>query len=207
MDQFRFLNQIRGYKIKLNEHFAHCKSLQSCKTKAINSSLFILFFANSNISAQDIYLDDGIKKIVATLDAKYWKKDITNIAILGFRMKSDTSENVCQYVKDMFMKELSSSRFTAIDPTVVNKLVNDRPWKLTNVTNYAFMHNYEAVLFRKVDVSVNGYLYGVIDNQDGNITISIYLLADGVFNQIGFASQHIIANSKPNNLLDKSARN
>lgn len=130
---------------------------------------------------------ENIQKMATEFEAKYPGRIKVKIAILQFRTKDNQLTRFNQYLQDEFFSMYKNSpRFEVIDQVSVNRLLESSNWNLENSSSFEKYTELSEQLFRNVGVIPDAFIYGVIEDNIETITISGYIVPNGIMsNSIG----------------------
>jgi hypothetical protein len=134
-----------------------------------------------NVSSQDTYLSDGIKKLATQIQQELTPNSNGGVAFLGFHMKDKNLQNKMTLNANFLLHEaLMELNYSLIDQIIVDAMVKEKPWKAESLYEMDFMNAYEKRLFIKNDMDIAGYMYGLISEENESIILKVYLLSEGM---------------------------
>ncbi|HOG18893.1 MAG TPA: hypothetical protein PKW37_00425 [Salinivirgaceae bacterium] len=175
------------------------------KRIAIFFIVALFTFNISNAQEQDD-LTLAIKKIAKDLENKHSGANKIKIAILQFRTKDNKLTKFNDFVQEeLYSAYKNSARFEVIDQNAINDLIQSYGW--TNDKARSFEHNEEfgKFIFEQLGYVANAIIYGQITDNDETITLTAYLVPNGINRNIVSVEKF---NSSPftDKLLGKSIR-
>ncbi len=133
----------------------------------------------SNAKSDD--LEDNIKRMANELEAKYPGTIKVRVAILQFRTSSNELTRFNQYLQDqLFSIYLNSKRFEVIDQVTVNRLIEASNWNLDVSSSFEKYNELSEQIFRNLGLVPDAFIYGLIDEQPDWVTITSYILPNGI---------------------------
>ncbi len=137
-------------------------------------------FNVSNAQEQDD-LTLAIKNIAKDLESKHSGANKIKVAILQFRTKDNKLTKFNDFIQDeLSLVYKNSIRFEVIDQNAINDLIQSYGW--TNDKARSFEHNedFGKFIFDQLGYVANALIYGQIADNEETITLTAYLIPNGI---------------------------
>ncbi len=150
--------------------------------KKIITLFIVSFFALSGLIAQEQEdLAIVINKIAKDLEAKHSGANKIKIAILQFRTKDNKLTKFNDFIQDeLYQAYKGSSRFEVIDQNAINDLIQSYGWTNDKARNFDHNENFGKFIFEQLGYVANAIIFGQIADNDETITLTAYLVPNGV---------------------------
>ena len=145
----------------------------------MKKSILLLFVGLTafTVSAQDVFLDQAIAEIGTQLQSSQRAVRTLKLAVMHFRTADNRLTDINQYIQDELQQQFKPmNRFSLIDPLGVNIRCKAAGWNLDMRDN---IHVYQVIsesLFKEFNEVPDGFLYGVINDNDNYLTLTAYLV-------------------------------
>lgn len=132
-------------------------------------------------NAQESLLGDHIKSLTDELAANSTDKKTIQVAVLDFRTSDNRITAFNTYLQNEFHKNYKNSgNFLLIDQNNINRVLTNNDWDLDKSNDYSVYATLREDIFKTLGVGVDGFIYGQINDNDETITITAYLIPQGV---------------------------
>lgn len=163
-------------------------------------SIFLINLANS----QESLLSDHIKSLANELEDNYAAKKPIQVAVLDFRTSDNRITSFNTYLQNEFHKNYKSSgAFRLIDQNNLNRVLANNDWDLDKSNNYEMYATLREDIFKTLGVGADAFIYGQINDNNETITITAYLIPQGVKPSRTHATVTFPSNEETDRLLGK----
>ncbi len=172
--------------------------------KKLITSLFLLLTITCNpINIQsDFALENAIVKLVGDLTIKYTNKYKVHFAVLQFRTEDDKVSRFNHVIQNEIISALGNiSNIKVIEQYSVNHLIEEQGWSLANSSSFKVYSNLNESLFKSAGIIADVFVYGVVRVDSNSVTITGYLIPDGIASNSIKSTVQIPIKDLPNNLL------
>jgi hypothetical protein len=144
--------------------------------------LIVSVFFFSGLKAQEQEeLTAVIQKIAQELETKHAGPNKIKIAILQFRTKDNKLTKFNEFIQDeLFQAYRNSKRFEVIDQNAINDMIQSYGWTNDKARNFVHNENFGKYIFDQVGYVANAIIFGTIADNDETITLTTYLVPNGV---------------------------
>jgi hypothetical protein len=162
------------------------------------------YFGFSNNEAQ---IKQSVRNIAKELEAKHPGSSKLKVAILEFRTSDNGLTRFNQFIQDELVAYYASSkRFEIIDPNAINRLVTSYGWDLEKSNSFQVYSELSELIFKNLGVVPGAFIYGQVNDNNENITITGYLVPNGIKSTNIFYAQTFQSSGITDNLLGKPIR-
>jgi hypothetical protein len=143
--------------------------------------LFVLFLLAGNSSAQEATLNEHIKKLTDELEQTYPTRRPVEVAVLDFRTSDNRITAFNTYLQNAFHENYKGSRtFRLFDQDNVNRILSSSEWDLEKSNNFTTYATLREDIFKTLGLGADAFIYGQINDNNETITITAYLIPQGV---------------------------
>ncbi|MCB8964630.1 MAG: hypothetical protein H6536_06295 [Bacteroidales bacterium] len=167
-------------------------------------ALFLLLGGNSPRNNTNDYpaINKAVDKLVVDLVSRYPKKNQPYLAVLQFR----TSNNNLPKFNQLIVNQINASKvvrssFNLIEPSSVNHLIDEMGWNLSMSSSYSAYSKINESIFRATGLIADAYLYGTIRVDEEMVTITAYIVPNGIASSAISSSVQIPIRDVPENWL------
>ena len=140
-------------------------------------SILLINYTN----AQESLLSDHIKSLSNELEANYAGKKTIQVAVLDFRTSDNRITAFNTYLQNAFQSNYKGSvAFRLIDQNNINRLLSNSNWDLDQSNDFTTYASLREDIFSTLGVGADAFIYGQINDNDETITITAYLIPQGV---------------------------
>lgn len=169
------------------------------------ASIFTLSL--NGFSNNEEAIKQSINKIAQELESKYSGRTKAKVAILQFRTNDNKLTAFNSYIVDeLNMIFKSSSRFEVIDQNAMNKVVEGFKWSLEMSNDFRHYSDLSEQIFRNIGLVPELFIYGQINDRDQTITLTGYLVPNGLKSTNLYSTQIIESSEITDKLLGKPIR-
>ncbi|HPD96156.1 MAG TPA: hypothetical protein PLA24_09700 [Tenuifilaceae bacterium] len=152
-------------------------------------------------------LKQSIGAIANDLLAKHSGSSKVKIAILQFRTNNNKLTPFNAYIQDeLVLNYQNSKRFEVIDQNAINIITEDYGWNLDNCTNFKSYSELSENIFRGLGLIPEAFIYGQIKDNGETITITGYIVPNGVKSTNISSTQVVKSSALTDKLLGKPIR-
>ncbi|KAB2872457.1 MAG: hypothetical protein F9K37_00210 [Bacteroidales bacterium] len=172
--------------------------------KKLITSLFLLLTITCNpINIQsDLALENAVAKLVSELTIKYSNKYKVHFAVLQFRTEDDKVSRFNHVIQNEIIAALRDiSNIMVIEQYSGNHLLEEQGWSLANFPSFKVYSSLNESLFKSTGIIADVFVYGVVRVDGDNISITGYLLPDGIASNAIKSTVQVPIKDLPNNLL------
>ena len=172
--------------------------------KILITSLFLLLTITCNpVNIQSEFaLESAVAKLVGELTIKYTNKYKVHLAVLQFRKEDDKVSRFNHVIQNEVISALGTlSNIMVIEQYSVNHLIEEQGWSLANSSSFTVYSSLNESLFKSTGIIADVFVYGVVRVDGDNVTITGYLLPDGIASNAIKSTVQIPIKDLPNNLL------
>lgn len=172
--------------------------------KKFTTSLLLLISITCNpiITQSDFALENAVAKLVGDLTVKYTNKHKVHFAVLQFRTEDDKVSRFNHVIQNEVIAALGNiSNIKVIEQYSVNHLIEEQGWSLSNSSSFRVYSNLNESLFKSTGIIADVFVYGIIKVDGDNITITGYLLPDGIASNAIKSTVQIAIKDLPSNLI------
>lgn len=148
------------------------------KTNALFFALVLFTFGSY---AQEVALSDHIKTLTDELAQTYPTRRAIDVAVLDFRTSDNRITAFNTYLQNAFHENYKGSgSFRLYDQNNVNRVLANSEWDLEQSNDFATYATLREDIFKTLGLGADAFIYGQINDNNETITITAYLIPQGV---------------------------
>lgn len=154
--------------------------------------------------AQELEVKDYVNILMIELESKCTEKPPLHVAILDFRTADDRITPFNNYLQEAWQLHYKQSEyFKLIEQNNVNRVVSNSNWNLEQSNDFTTYANLQEDIFRTLGIGSDAFIYGQINDNIETITITAYLIPQGIKPSRIHASVTFPSNEETDRLLGK----
>jgi hypothetical protein len=158
-------------------------------------------------ATNDNEIKQCLAKIANELEAKHPGSNRIKVAILEFRTSENELTNFNQFIQDELNATYrNSKRFEVIDQNAINRLITTYGWDLNKGNSFHVYSELSELIFKTIGMVPNAFIYGQVNDNDQTITITGYLVPNGISSTNIYSRQTITSSALTDKLLGKPIR-
>ena len=143
--------------------------------------LLAFFVFAGNTGAQEVTLSDHIKSLTDELAQTYPTRRPIEVALLDFRTADNRITPFNTYLLDAFHQHYKGSPvFKLFDQNNVNRVLKNSEWDLEKSNDFTTYATLREDIFKTLGLGADAFIYGQINDNNETITITAYLIPQGV---------------------------
>jgi hypothetical protein len=152
-------------------------------------------------------IKQSLAKMANELEEKHPGSNRIKVAILEFRTSENELTNFNQFIQDELNANYrSSKRFEVIDQNAINRLITSYGWDLSKANSFQIYSELSEQIFKSIGIVPNAFIYGQVNDNDQNITITGYLVPNGISSTNIYSRQSFASSALTDKLLGKPIR-
>lgn len=133
------------------------------------------------LAAVAMEVNEGIKQMAQELESQSPSRVKIKVAVLQFRTSDNRITRFNQYIQDgLFAAYKGSARFEIIDMNSINRIVEASNWDLEKSLSFKSYTELSELIFKETGIVPDAFIYGQINDNDEYITLSGYLVPNGI---------------------------
>ncbi len=148
-------------------------------------------------------VENAVSQLTVELTSNYTSNCKVHIAILDFRSTDDKVSRFNQLIQsEMNLSLAKSANFKVIEQFSINHLLDEMGWGLSQALSFRFYSNLNESIFNSTGSIADVFIYGVVSVDESNVTITGYLVPNGLAEKAIKAKVQIPIASIPDNMFE-----
>jgi hypothetical protein len=166
----------------------------------------ILSLSFVGLSNNEDVVKQAINKIAKELDEKFPGKSKIKVAILHFRTSNNELKPFNNYIQDELSSFFKGTRLEVIDQNAINRISDSYGWNLDMSNEFKNYSELSEQIFRGLGIVPGAFIYGQINDNSETITITGYIIPNGLKSTNLYSAQIIESSEVTDRLLSKPIR-
>lgn len=147
--------------------------------KSVMTSAIIMLMTSFSVVATEV--NDQVTNMAKELEKNSKAYSKQKIAILQFRTDKNKLTPFNKFIQDeMVLAYSKSTKFEVIDINATNRIIEDLNWDILKVNDFNFYNKISEQIFKELGIVPSAFIYGQINDNDETITITGYLVPNGL---------------------------